>query len=81
MSTDVSEEHIAFIFRVEDEAEQETSIKGGGKQRRHVPPKPQLPFNGLHRVLSQKIVLFINTTVRTSNPITIKTIITDISIP
>jgi hypothetical protein len=28
-----------------------------------------LPFNGLHSVISQKIVLFITTAVRTSNPI------------
>jgi hypothetical protein len=31
-STDVSEEHIASIFRVEEYAEQETSVKVGGKQ-------------------------------------------------
>jgi hypothetical protein len=30
--TDVSEEHIASIFRVEELAEQETSVKAGGKQ-------------------------------------------------
>jgi hypothetical protein len=28
--------------------------------RRYVPPKRRLPFNGLHDVVSQKIVLFIN---------------------
>jgi hypothetical protein len=33
-----------------------------------VPPKRQLIFNGLHGVMSQKIVLFITTAVRTSNP-------------
>jgi hypothetical protein len=32
VSTDVSEEHIASIFRVEKLAEQETSMKSGGKQ-------------------------------------------------
>jgi hypothetical protein len=31
VSSDVSEEHIASIFRVEKEAEQETSMKAGGK--------------------------------------------------
>jgi hypothetical protein len=31
-SSDVSEEHIAFIFRVEEEAEQQTSMKAGGRQ-------------------------------------------------
>jgi hypothetical protein len=30
VSTDVSEEHIASIFRVEKLAEQETSVKAGG---------------------------------------------------
>jgi hypothetical protein len=33
-----------------------------------VPSKHQLTFNGLHGVISQKIVLFITTAVRTSNP-------------
>jgi hypothetical protein len=32
MSTDVSEEHIASIFRVEELAEQEICVKAGGKQ-------------------------------------------------
>jgi hypothetical protein len=32
MSTDVSEEHIASIFRVEKYAEEETRAKAGGKQ-------------------------------------------------
>jgi hypothetical protein len=32
LSTDVTEENIASIFRVEEEAEQETSVKAGGKQ-------------------------------------------------
>jgi hypothetical protein len=36
--------------------------------RRYVPPKRRLTFNGLHCVISQKIALFITTTVRTSNP-------------
>jgi hypothetical protein len=31
-SIDVSEEHIAFIFRVEKYAKQDTSVKAGGKQ-------------------------------------------------
>jgi hypothetical protein len=35
---------------------------------RYVPPKRLLTFNGLHGVISQKIVLFITTAVRTSNP-------------
>jgi hypothetical protein len=36
--------------------------------RRCVPLKRRLTFNGLHGILSQKIVSFITTTVRTSNP-------------
>jgi hypothetical protein len=35
--------------------------------RRYVPPNRRLTFNGLHDVISQKIVLFITTAVRTSN--------------
>jgi hypothetical protein len=78
MSTDVSEEHVASIFRVEEQAEQETSVKAGGKQRvfssacsstlkwmRYVPPKRRLTFNGIHGVISQKVGLFITTAVRT----------------
>jgi hypothetical protein len=58
MSTDVSDEHVASIFRVE-EAKQETSMKAGGKQLclQHVPSKHQLISNGLRRVMSQKIEL------------------------
>jgi hypothetical protein len=37
--------------------------------RRYFPPKRRLTFNGLHCVKSQKIVLFITTAVRISNPI------------
>jgi hypothetical protein len=36
--------------------------------RRYIPPKRRFTFNGLHGVISQKIVLFITTAVRTSNP-------------
>jgi hypothetical protein len=32
MSTDISEEHVASIFRVEEYAKQETSVKVDGKQ-------------------------------------------------
>jgi hypothetical protein len=38
------------------------------KWRRHVPPKRGFTFNGLHGVTSQKMVSFITTGVRTSNP-------------
>jgi hypothetical protein len=36
--------------------------------KRYVPPKRRLTLNGLHGVISQKIILFITTAVRTSNP-------------
>jgi hypothetical protein len=38
-------------------------------RRRYVPTKCHLIFNGLHAVISKRIVLFIATTVRTSNTI------------
>jgi hypothetical protein len=37
--------------------------------RRYVPPKRRLTLNGLQGVISQKMVLFVTTAVRTSNPI------------
>jgi hypothetical protein len=37
--------------------------------RRYFPPKRLLTFNGLHGVISQKMVRFRTTAVRTSNPI------------
>jgi hypothetical protein len=37
--------------------------------RRHVPPKRRLTLNELHGVISQKMVLFTTTAVRTSNPV------------
>jgi hypothetical protein len=36
--------------------------------RRYVPPKRRLTLNGLHNVISQKLLLFITTAVKTSNP-------------
>jgi hypothetical protein len=67
MSTDVSEEHISschllsrwFLAR---------HFFQIWRWRQYVPPKLRLTFNGLHGVISQKIVLFITTAVRTSNP-------------
>jgi hypothetical protein len=35
---------------------------------RYVPPKRRLKLNGLHGVISQKMILFITTAVKTSNP-------------
>jgi hypothetical protein len=39
-----------------------------GQKGRYVPPKLWLTLNGLHDVISQKMVFFIITAVRTSNP-------------
>jgi hypothetical protein len=36
--------------------------------RRYIPLKRQLTLNGLHGIISQKMVLFITTAVRTSDP-------------
>jgi hypothetical protein len=66
VSTDVSEKHIASIFRVEEiisAINQEAS-----RWRRYVFPKRWLTFNGLHGVISQKLILFMTTAVKTSNP-------------
>jgi hypothetical protein len=47
------------------------AIRRPWKWRRYsyVPPKHRLTLNGLHGVISQKMILFITTAVRTSNPI------------
>jgi hypothetical protein len=37
-------------------------------KRRYVSPKRRLTLNGLHGVISQKMILFITTAVKTSNP-------------
>jgi hypothetical protein len=42
------EEYIASNVRVEEESNQETSVK-------EVPPKRRLTLNGLHGVISKKI--------------------------
>jgi hypothetical protein len=56
VSSDVSEEHIASIFRVEE-------ISSASKQ-----VASKLTLNGLHDVISQKLILFITTALKTSNP-------------
>jgi hypothetical protein len=56
VSIDASEEHIAFIFRVEE------IISATNQQA------SRLTLNGLHGVVSQKLILFITTAVKTSNP-------------
>jgi hypothetical protein len=65
---------------VEAYAEQETRVKAGGKQS-SVPPKRQLTLNRLHDVISQKMILFITTGVRTSDPICRPSICVSIRVP
>jgi hypothetical protein len=73
MSIEVSGENIASIFKLV----LATYFHAGfllslffrpWKWRRYVPPKRRLTLKGLHGVISQKLVLFITTAVRTSNP-------------
>jgi hypothetical protein len=66
VSTDVSEEHIASIFRVEEISSARN--QQASRWRRYVPPKRRLTLNGLHDVVSEKLILFITTAVITSNP-------------
>jgi hypothetical protein len=68
VSIDVSEEHIASIFRVE-EISSARNQQAGGKQKR------RLTLNGLHGVISQKLIFFITTAVKTSNPTYLKYLI------
>jgi hypothetical protein len=66
VATDVSEEHIAchllacwFLQKL---------FLLPWRWRRYVPPKRRLQLNRLHGVTSQKMILFITTAVKTSNP-------------
>jgi hypothetical protein len=84
LSTDVSEEHIASILRVEEISPARNQrarrwqagfplvycwifLRPWG-WRRYVPPKRRWTLNGLHGVISQKMVLFVTTAMKTSNP-------------
>jgi hypothetical protein len=49
VSTDVSEEHIASVFRVEE-------IRSARNQQ--LASERRLTLNGLHGVISQKLILF-----------------------
>jgi hypothetical protein len=55
-ATDVSEEHIASFFRVEEVIQQEPASKQLASRNR------------LHGVISQKVILFITAAVETPNP-------------
>jgi hypothetical protein len=81
VSTDVSEEHVASIFRVEKiisgRNQHESRWHAGfllnlffrpWRWRRNVSSKRPLTLNGLYGVISQKIVLFTTTAMRSSNP-------------
>jgi hypothetical protein len=80
--TDVSEERIAPIFRVEKSASEKPALEGGcshlltmiprsriflpWKRSRYLPPKRRLTQH-IHSVTSQKTAFFIVTAVKTSN--------------
>jgi hypothetical protein len=70
-TTDDSEEHIAFFFRVEEQAEWYISVKAGAGSRsmwrRNVPAKRRLTLKRLRGGISQKTVLFINTAMNISS--------------
>jgi hypothetical protein len=62
---DVSEEHVASIFRVEEKAKQETRVKQVARRglclqptSHWFPPKRRLTFNRIHGVIAQKTELF-----------------------
>jgi hypothetical protein len=50
---------------------EEYHLQGRRKWRRYVPPKRRLQLNRLHGVISQKMILFITTAVKTPNPTTL----------
>jgi hypothetical protein len=58
MSTDISEEHIAFIITVAEYAKQETRMKQIASRDDMFLQNVKLTFNGLHSVISQKTELF-----------------------
>jgi hypothetical protein len=81
VSTDVSEENIASIFGVEEISSARNHRASRWQAGfllnlflrprrwvRYVLPKRRLTLNGLHGVVSQKMVLFITTAVKTSSP-------------
>jgi hypothetical protein len=43
-------------------------MEAGDEHSRYVPLKHRLAFNGLHGFISQRVVLFITTSVKTSHP-------------
>jgi hypothetical protein len=78
VSVDVSEEHVASIFGVEEQAKEikksficltlVSSLVYSLTLKMEALPKRRLILNRLHGVISQKMLLFITTAVRTSNP-------------
>jgi hypothetical protein len=64
VSSDVSEERIASIFRVEEirsarNQQAELDLFFDPEDGGDVPPKRRLTLNGLHGVISQKMILFV----------------------
>jgi hypothetical protein len=68
VSNDVSDEHIASIFRVEKTSWARKQRESRWQRWRRYVPSKRLTSNGLHGVISEKMVLFITTAVRSSNP-------------
>jgi hypothetical protein len=77
VATDVSEEHIASLFRVEEIFSACHLLTcwfllklflRPWSWRRYIPSKRRLQLNRLHSIISQKMILFITTAVKTSNP-------------
>jgi hypothetical protein len=66
VSTYVLEEHIASIFRVEETGSANQRLRPW-RWRRYVPPKRRLKLNGLHGVISQKMILFKNALISRKN--------------
>jgi hypothetical protein len=77
VAPDVSEERIASIFRAEELVQQTSHLLARWfaelilrpwRWRQYVPPKRRVQLNGPHCGISQKMILFITTDVKTSNP-------------
>jgi hypothetical protein len=73
---EISKEHVAFIFRIEEETTKEAKVKevasrayySNLKMEGHAPLERRLIFNGLHAIIAQKREPFITIAVRASNP-------------
>jgi hypothetical protein len=68
--TDVSEERMTSILRVEKSASEEPTWAGDWRLQRYVPPKRRFTQD-LHSATSRKMACFVVTAVKTSNLISI----------